>query len=118
ENPVEKVLRLGAVVGLANHTVLLAKDGQEIPIDDSAAPIRQPAGPMLGVVLVFRDVTQERKAQEALGRLAAIVEFSGDAIFTTNLDGTIRTWNAGAERLFGYRSDEIVGKLVTVLFPP
>lgn len=64
ENPVSKVLQLGSVVGLANHTVLLAKDGREIPIDDSAAPIKNKAGQIVGVVLVFRDAT-ERLAGEA-----------------------------------------------------
>jgi signal transduction histidine kinase len=68
ENPVEKVLRLGMVVGLANHTLLLAKDGREIPIDDSAAPIRQPDGPLFGVVLVFRNFTEQREAQRVLQR--------------------------------------------------
>src|SRR5262245_16169432 len=65
ESPVEKSLRLGTVVGLANHTLLLSKDGREIPVADSAAPIRDAGGgPVFGVVLVFRDATEERKAQE------------------------------------------------------
>jgi PAS domain S-box-containing protein len=68
ENPVEKVLRLGMVVGLANHTMLIRRDGMEIPIDDSAAPIRQPGGPLSGVVLVFRDFTERREAQRVLTR--------------------------------------------------
>jgi PAS domain S-box-containing protein len=118
ENPVEKVFRTGKVADLANHTVLLARNGAEIPIDDSAAPIRQPAGPLFGVVLVFRDVTNQRRAHEASTRLAAIVEHSGDTIFTKNLDGIIQTWNASAERLFGYGAEEIVGQPVTRLFPP
>jgi len=117
ENPVDKVLRMGTVVGLANHTVLLARNGREIPIDDSAAPIREPNGPLRGVVLVFRDVTQVREAQKATAHLASIVEFSGDVILTKNLDGIIQSWNASAQRLFGYRADEIIGKHVTKLFP-
>ncbi len=60
-NPVERVLREGIVVGLANHTVLLRKDGGELPIDDSAAPIRTPGGALDGVVLVFRDASQEKR---------------------------------------------------------
>jgi PAS domain S-box-containing protein len=64
ESPVEKVLRLGAVVGLANHTLLIAKDGREIPIDDSGAPIRQSDGTVHGVVLVFRDFSQRRAAEK------------------------------------------------------
>ena len=118
ENPVEKALRSGTVTSLANHTMLLSRDGREIPIDDSAAPICRPDGPVLGVVLVFRDVTEQRQSQQAQAKLAAMVEFSGDAIITKNLDGVIQTWNAAAERLFGYRAEEIVGKSVTLLIPP
>ena len=65
ENPVEKVLRLGRIVGLANHTILVAKDGREVPIDDSAAPIRDSAGRLRGVVLVFRDITERQRAENA-----------------------------------------------------
>ena len=64
ENPVTKVLRVGQVVGLANHTVLIAKDGREVPIDDSGAPIKDNEGNIIGVVLAFRDIT-ERKYLEA-----------------------------------------------------
>jgi PAS domain S-box-containing protein len=118
ENPVEKVFRTGKVAGIANHTMLLSKDGKETPIGDSAAPIRHADGPLFGVVLVFRDVTAQRKAQQTASRLAAVVEHSGDPIFTKNLDGVIQDWNPSAERLFGYRAEEIVGKPVTTLFPP
>jgi PAS domain S-box-containing protein len=63
-NPVDRVLQTGLIVGLANHTVLLAKDGREIPIDDSGAPIRPEGGAIEGVVLVFRDVSA-RKVEES-----------------------------------------------------
>ena len=66
EDPAAKVMRLGTVVGLANHTVLLARDGREIPIDDCGAPIIDDQGATAGAVLVFRDVTQRRRAEEAL----------------------------------------------------
>ena len=65
EDPAAKVLRLGIVVGLANHTVLLARDGREVPIDDCGAPIIDDRGSITGVVLVFRDTTQRRRAEEA-----------------------------------------------------
>jgi PAS domain S-box-containing protein len=66
ENPVTKVLREGAVVGLANHTVLIARDGTERPIDDSGAPVRDETGRLEGVVLVFRDVTERKRVEQAL----------------------------------------------------
>jgi PAS domain S-box-containing protein len=79
ENPVQKVVEAGHVVGLANHTVLQRKDGAQIPIEDSAAPIRGDHGELIGVVLVFRDVTNDRKAQETMRkteRLAAAARLS------------------------------------------
>jgi PAS domain S-box-containing protein len=72
ENPVTKSLREGTIVGLANHTLLIAKDGTERPIDDSSAPIKSPQGDVSGAVLVFRDVTENRK-QERERKLREIV---------------------------------------------
>ncbi|HEY1335291.1 MAG TPA: CHASE3 domain-containing protein [Myxococcaceae bacterium] len=68
ENPVTRVLRDGRVVGLANHTVLLARDGRAVPIDDSAAPIRPREGSMTGAVLVFRDITARRQTEREQAR--------------------------------------------------
>ncbi|HDH01917.1 MAG TPA: PAS domain S-box protein, partial [Nitrospirae bacterium] len=65
ENPVKKVLREGRAVGLSNHTLLISRDGTEIPIADSGSPIRDGKGEIVGVVLVFSDQTEERKAQYA-----------------------------------------------------
>ena len=82
ENPVDKVKRLDRVVGLTNHTILLRKDGSEVAIDDCGAPIRNEAGELTGVVMVFRDITIARKTRAALlaneklavaGRLAATI---------------------------------------------
>ncbi|MHB8111159.1 MAG: PAS domain S-box protein, partial [Syntrophorhabdaceae bacterium] len=66
ENPIYKVLREGVIVALANHTILIRKDGTEIPIDDSAAPIRDADGKIMGVVVVFRDITPRRQAEKEL----------------------------------------------------
>jgi PAS domain S-box-containing protein len=69
ENPVERVLTAGGIVGLANHTLLLARDGTEYPIDDSAAPIRSEHGELSGAVMVFRDITERRKDEKDRERL-------------------------------------------------
>ena len=118
ESPVEKVLAAGTIVGLANHTVLIARDGRETPIDDSGAPIRVDNGRVVGVVLVFRDITERRQAEEVRLRLGAIVESSDDAIIGKTLGGVITSWNKGAERLYGYAAEEAVGRPISMLVTP
>ena len=71
-----------------------------------------------GVVINFVDITECKQAADAIvRRLAAVVESSADAIFNKDLDGTIRTWNRGAEELYGYRSDEVLGRSVKMFVP-
>ena len=71
ENPVKKVLKEGKIIGLANHTLLISKDGKEVPIADSGAPIKNEKGEIKGVVLVFRDQSKERAAQKAIAESEA-----------------------------------------------
>lgn len=118
DNPVEKVLREGKLIELASHTVLIAQDGKECHIDASAAPMRDDKEQVVGVVLVFHDITRRKKAERATAHLAAIVESSEDAIISKTLSGIIMTWNKGAEKLFGYSVSEAVGQPVTMLIPP
>ena len=117
-SPLAKVLSGGVTVGLANHTVLIAQDGTEIPIDDSAAPIRGEDGKLQGAVLVFRDITARRKAELTQQRLAAIVESSDDAIIGKDVNGIVISWNEGAERMFGYTAEEIIGQPIAVIAAP
>jgi PAS domain S-box-containing protein len=90
ESPVAKVIREDKIVGLANHTLLLARDGREIPIEDSGAPIRDEAGHIVGVVLVFHDVTENRRREAAVSeseeRYRAFVENSSEAIWRFELE--------------------------------
>jgi PAS domain S-box-containing protein len=117
ENPVTKVIASGVAAQLANHTVLLARDGAQIFIDDSAVPIKGENGEVFGVVLVFRDISEKKRAEQARLQLASIIESSNDAILTENADGIILTWNKGAEEIYGYRAAEIIGQPSTVLVP-
>lgn len=122
ENPVEKVLKEGTIVGLANHTVLVAKDGTERPIDDSAAPIRDTSGKLIGVVLIFRDVTEQRKAEQELreseARNRAILETALDCVITMDHHGKVVEFNPAAERTFGYSRAEVVGRELADLIIP
>jgi PAS domain S-box-containing protein len=118
ENPVAKVLATGRIVALANHTVLIARDGTERAIDDSAAPIQGGDGNIAGVVLVFRDVTERRKVEQSTRFLASIVESSDDAIVGKDVNGIVTSWNRGAERIFGYSADEMVGQPIATIAPP
>lgn len=105
ENPVDRVVQEGVVVGLANHTVLIARDGTERTIADSGAPIRSDGGELVGVVLVFRDQTQEREVERAVeverNNIRAIIAASPVGLLVLDQDERITEANAAAERLLG-----------------
>jgi PAS domain S-box-containing protein len=114
-SPVERVLAEGVVVGLANHTALVARDGTELPIADSGAPIRDAQGKTRGAVLIFRDVSEERRAEEALRqseeRLRLMIGSVHDyAIYMLDTAGRVVSWNPGAASIKGYSESEIVGE--------
>ncbi|HET6326235.1 MAG TPA: CHASE3 domain-containing protein [Planctomycetaceae bacterium] len=120
ENPALRALREGTIVGLANHTVLIARDGAEHAIDDSAAPIRDEQQRVVGVVLVFRDVGERRAAERALqtseARKAAVLRASLDSVITVDARGRIIEFNPAAEALFGYSHDEAISQDINRLF--
>ncbi len=118
ENPVRRVIREGVIVGLANHTLLISRGGHEFPIADSGAPIRGRRGEIVGVVLVFRDVSEQRRAEQMTRRLAAIVASADYAIVAETVDNVITHWNPGAEAIFGYTASEMIGRRMSVLAPP
>jgi PAS domain S-box-containing protein len=99
------------------ETVRLRKDGTFINISLTVSPIRKPDGTIIGASKVARDITEHRQADARLRQAASIVENSDDAIISKDLDGTILSWNPGAERLYGYTAEEAVGQPVTMLIP-
>ena len=113
ENPVDKVLKLAQIVGLANHTVLIGRDGRELPIDDSAAPISDGSGHIVGVVLVFRDVAVRRESEERLARSEReLVDFFENATVGMHWlgpDGRIIRVNRAELQMLGYSTEEVVG---------
>ncbi len=114
ENPVRRVLREGVVVGLANHTVLISRDGREFPIADSGAPIFDEHKNIIGVVLVFRDQTEERRIQKAIKESEEkFRELSESALAGVYLiqDNIFQYVNPSLAKTFGYSVDEIVGIL-------
>jgi diguanylate cyclase (GGDEF)-like protein/PAS domain S-box-containing protein len=108
-DPVQLVIDRGEVVGLANHSVLIAQDGSEYQIDNSAAPIRNAAGAIVGVVLAFSDVTEKYRQQEAL-RIAATAFESQQGTIITNAQRVILQVNKAFTDITGYSAEEAVGQ--------
>jgi PAS domain S-box-containing protein len=120
--PVIETLAHGTIQGLANHTVLIARQGGECDIADSCAPIRDRDGKVIGAVLVFRDVTEEYAIQQTLrdntAQIQTILNTVVDGIITLHAsDGMVETVNPAAERMFGYQMSELIGQNFSLLIP-
>ncbi len=120
EAPVARVLKEGRTVPLANHTAIVTKDGRTVPIEDSAAPILDAAEEVIGAVLVFHDVTDSRRARQALRekerRWAVTLASIGDAVIATDTEGRVTFLNPVAENLTGWQMAEAIGKPVDTVF--
>ena len=84
----------------------------------SASHFRDETGGLIRSVGMVHDITERKQAEEAQGRLAAIVSSAEEAIIGKDLNGIIETWNVGAENIFGYKAEEVIGKPVSLLIPP
>ncbi len=110
ENPLQKALKAGTIVGLANHTILISRDGKRIPIDDSAAPIKGEDGVIRGAVMVFRDISERKKAESLLRMQTSAINAAGDQIVITDSEGKIIFVNPAFERETGYTASEVKGQ--------
>ena len=121
ENPALRALNEGVIVGLANHTILIARDGTERPIDDSAAPIRNKVGRVIGSVLIFRDITERYRAEaenrDARQQVATTLESITDGFMRLDRDWRVVYVNDEAERINQLPRSETLGKTLWKLFP-
>jgi len=93
-------------------------DGTRVPFMPYPTPLYDASGALVGAVNMLVDLTDRARAEQMRRQLASIVESSDDAIISKNFDGTITSWNTGAERIFGYTGEEVIGKSIKVLMPP
>ena len=119
-NPVEQILKNRITAVLKNHATLISRDGREIPIDESASPIKDELGNTVGVVLVFQDVSERKRAQEALKAsqdyAQNIIGSSLDMVIAVDLERRIIEFNKSAESTFGYTKEEVLGKHINILY--
>jgi PAS domain S-box-containing protein len=104
--------------GKTCEAIRCTKSGELLNVEISFVPLRDEEGRVIGQLSLSRDITQRKRAEELRSLAAAIVESSDDAIIGSTLEGTITSWNRGAEALLGYRAQEVIGQPVALLLPP
>jgi len=121
ECPLKQAQRSGVAGTLEKNAILCARDGREIPIEDTAAPLKDGTGRIVGMIMVFRDISERRRAEEAQGalqeRLAGILNIAEDAVISMDGNHRIQLFNHGAEKIFGYSAQEILGQPIELLMP-
>ena len=108
----------GVPLGPVDTVLAHPQTGDEVVLETVARPVTAPDGSLLGAVMAVQDVTARRQAERDQAYLASLVQASQDAIVGMTLDGTIQSWNPGAERLYGYAAAEVLGRSVDLLMPP
>ena len=111
DNEVLRVLREKKILAVANHVDLVTRDGREVAVEHSAAPILAGQGKVIGVVLVFRDVAERRQEQIATAEQAALLELTQDSVFVIDMEGAVLFWSRGAEAMLGYTKAQAAGKV-------
>jgi|Deesub1362A_J573_1020465.scaffolds.fasta_scaffold00171_59 PAS domain S-box-containing protein/putative nucleotidyltransferase with HDIG domain len=121
-NPVGRILKEGVVIGLANHTVLISRDGRHIPIEDSGAPIKDRHGETIGVVMVFHDVTEKRRMESALReseqRYKDLFDNAHDMIHSVDIEGRIIFANKSWLETLGYEEEDLKGLTIFDILHP
>lgn len=123
ESPALRAMREGTIIGQSGGITLLSREGSETPVDYTASPIKDEKGNILGAVVVFRDVTERRHAEELLmqsaERYRALVETSSDIVFTLSRDGKVTSLNPAFETLTGWARKEWMGRpFADIIHPP
>jgi PAS domain S-box-containing protein len=119
-NPVDQILKNRITAVLKYRSILISREGKELPIEESASPIKDELGNTIGVVLVFQDVSERKRVQEALKTsqdyAQSIIDSSMDMVVAVDLERRIIEFNKAAERTFGYKKEEVIGKHVNILY--
>ena len=119
-NPVDQILKNKITAVLKYHSTLISREGKELPIEESASPIKDELGNTIGVVLVFQDISERKRVQEALKTsqdyAQSIIDSSMDMVIAVDLEQRIIEFNKAAERTFGYKKEEVIGRHNNILY--